>query len=101
MRLLEHFMHFRNFLILGLMLAFVSFAYATPPLPPVVGAETHHTVKKGENLYVVARHYDIALDNLAFANGLKDQLEVKPGTRLTIPARHILPANPPADGLVV
>jgi len=59
-------------------------------------------VTSGEDLYGLAQHYGLAIEHLAFANGLSPaSLHVAPGTRLRVPGRRVLPSAPPADGLVV
>lgn len=68
----------------------------------VAGRDREHVVAAGENLYGIAQQYGLAIEHLAFANGLPtDSVQVAAGTKLLIPGRRVLPANPPADGLVV
>ena len=68
----------------------------------VVGQDREHVVAPGENLYGLAQQYGLAIEHLAFANGLSPtSTAVAPGTRLLVPGRRVLPANPPSDGLVV
>ncbi|TFG84578.1 MAG: LysM peptidoglycan-binding domain-containing protein [Spirochaetales bacterium] len=45
-----------------------------------------HVVQKGETLYGIARSYNISLDDLVKANGIKDPAKVLPGTKLSIPS---------------
>lgn len=52
-------------------------------------------------MHKIARKYDVALEHLAWANKLPIALAVEPGTKLRVPLRRILPAKPPANGLVV
>ncbi len=71
-------------------------------LREVVGRDREHVVQAGENLYGLAQQYGLAIEHLAFANSLSPSgIHVAPGTRLRVPGRRVLPANPPADGLVV
>lgn len=68
----------------------------------VVGSDCHHTVRSGETLYSIALHYGLAIEHLAFANGLSpDSINVAAGTSLLVPRRRVLPAAPPENGLVV
>lgn len=73
----------------------------TPPLRPLVGTERSHTVESGENLYTIAKGYSLAIEHLCFANGMPIGMDVATGKKLTVPTRRVLPANPPADGLVI
>jgi L,D-transpeptidase ErfK/SrfK len=72
---------------------------ATPP--SVVGHDVRYKVRPGDTLYSIARHYNLALEHLAFANGLPLQMGVPPGRVLVIPGRHILPLHHPVTGLLV
>jgi LysM repeat protein len=53
--------------------------------PSVQGEQRVHTVKAGESLSSVSRHYDVSLAALAQANGLKASDLLKTGQRLKIP----------------
>lgn len=46
---------------------------------------TLHSVRQGENPFVIARHYRISLNNLLAANGLDSNAILRPGQRLRIP----------------
>ncbi|MCA9795340.1 MAG: L,D-transpeptidase, partial [Candidatus Eremiobacteraeota bacterium] len=59
------------------------------------------TAAPGEDLYSLGRHYRLGLEHLAFANNLAVSLAPVGPTSLVLPGRRILPANPPADGLVL
>lgn len=68
----------------------------------VVGNDKVHIVAAGENLYTIAQSYGLAIEHLAFANGLSAaSVNVEVGEELVIPKRRVLPANPPSNGLVV
>lgn len=71
------------------------------PLRTVVGQDELYTVRAGDTLYSVARAHRLALEHLAFANGLPVSLEPVRSRRLIIPGRRLLPAEPPDDGLVL
>jgi len=90
--------------LLGLVLANVAAGQAASAqdLRGVVGQDREHVVAPGENLYRLAVDFGLALEHLAFANGLgTSSTWVAPGTRLRVPGRRILPGNPPAEGLVI
>ncbi len=71
-------------------------------LRTVVGQDREHVVAPGENLYRLAVGFGLALEHLAFANGLgTSSTWVAAGTRLRVPGRRVLPGNPPAEGLVI
>lgn len=68
----------------------------------MVGRNIIHTVKKGETIFTIARKYGLAVDHLAFANGYSPvAIIVDPGEELIIPGERILPAKPPANGIVL
>jgi len=62
---------------LGLVLALA--ACASRP------ASTVHVVQRGENLYRIALHYGVSVEDIAKANGISDESQLEVGTRLTIP----------------
>jgi L,D-transpeptidase ErfK/SrfK len=74
---------------------------ALAAIPPVIGTNLHYKVKKGDNLYKIARHFNLALEHIAFANDLKVDLKAPVGRTLLIPERRILPYSHPATGIVV
>lgn len=47
--------------------------------------DTLHTVKSGETLYSIAREYNVPVDAIAKANGIKDPTELQIGRQLIIP----------------
>lgn len=87
----------RVFLILLLLAA----PALSEPLRPVVGQDRTYTVVPGDTLYSVARAHRLALEHLAFANGLPVSLEPVRTQRLVLPGRRLLPADPPEDGMVL
>ncbi|HZO87961.1 MAG TPA: L,D-transpeptidase family protein [Chthonomonadaceae bacterium] len=68
-------------------------ASRTQPLPPVIGAEAWYTVQPGDTLLRIARRYGTDRLTLAQLNHLTRQ-RPRPGTRLLLPTRFILPAQP-------
>lgn len=79
----------------------LSLACAAQTLSPVVGKDRSVQVHAGENLYELGLRYGLAIEHFAFANGLPVQLAVNSGRELKVPARRVLPVDPPEDGLVV
>jgi L,D-transpeptidase ErfK/SrfK len=88
----------RFLLILWILLSGCS---AAQVLSPVVGTDREYQTKPGDNLYSVARAHGLALEHLAFANGLPVSLNPVKKSHLKLPERRILPTNPPKDGLVL
>lgn len=74
---------------------------ARPLARPLAGTVSRHQVAKGENLYLIAKQYGVAIEHIAFANGLKVGLEAPLGRTLEVPNRRALPKEPPRNGLVV
>lgn len=70
-------------------------------LRPMAGADQVHTVQDGETLYSLAHDNHLSLEHVSISNRLPMQLEIPVGTIVTLPTRHVLPANPPRDGLVL
>lgn len=70
-------------------------------LPPVAGQDKFHTVTAGQNLADISNHYGLAIEHVAWANGLPLSLNAPVGQKLRIPLQRILPPNPPKNGLVV
>lgn len=48
-------------------------------------AERVHVVKKGDNLYRIAKRYDVTVDSVKRLNGVRDVTELQIGSRLRIP----------------
>jgi murein DD-endopeptidase MepM/ murein hydrolase activator NlpD len=46
---------------------------------------TVHVVAPGENLYRIGLHYDVSVEEIARANGIRDERQLEVGTRLLIP----------------
>jgi L,D-transpeptidase ErfK/SrfK len=58
----------------------------------VIGEVKHYTVRKEDNLYAIARRFDIGIVELLAANPGVDPWTPKPGTDLTLTTSHVLPA---------
>lgn len=69
-------------------------------MPILKGEFEEYTIKKGEDLYDVARKYELAIEHVMFANGLTG-INAKPGTKLIIPTRRIPPSTSVENGLVL
>jgi murein DD-endopeptidase MepM/ murein hydrolase activator NlpD len=67
----------RSALGLGLVLALAG--CASRP------ASTVHVVAPGENLYRIALHYGVSVEDVARANGIRDETQLEVGARLVIP----------------
>lgn len=65
----------------------------------VIGAVGHYTVRKEDNLYEIARRYDIGIVELLAANPGVAPWTPEAGTELTITTMHVLPA--PRQGVVL
>lgn len=57
---------------------------ATPESEEPAGP-TEHVVQEGENLTIIARQYDVSVQDLLLVNGLSEDDIIRPGQRLTIP----------------
>lgn len=66
----------------------------------VIGTVGHYTVKKEDNLYEIARRFDIGIVGLLAANPGIDPWIPKEGTELVLPTSHILP-DVPRTGVVI
>jgi soluble lytic murein transglycosylase-like protein len=60
---------------------------------PVAPAPKMHTVRAGEHLTGIARHYGVTIAAVASANGLSDPSRIYAGQRLTIPGTAAAPAT--------
>ncbi|HEY3998621.1 MAG TPA: L,D-transpeptidase [Candidatus Xenobia bacterium] len=79
-------------------------AWARPQLPPVVGQDVIHVVQPQEATESIAHEAGLALEHVAFANGIAIGgyvPEVAAGVPLVLPERRILPLDPPRDGIVL
>lgn len=57
----------------------------------LVAAEPlYHVLGKGETIYAVARRYQVSVESILGANGIKDPGKVMAGTKLLIPRTHIV-----------
>src|SRR6185369_15411206 len=74
----------RLLLPLGLFLAVATepTAWATAK-----GVPHTHVVQKGQRLGSIAKRYNVSIDALAYANGIRQKDPIKPGQRLVIPER--------------
>ncbi|MCA1587819.1 MAG: LysM peptidoglycan-binding domain-containing protein [Chloroflexi bacterium] len=76
----------------------------TPPAPvppPAPGAAAPsgslvHIVRRGDNLWSIARFYGVSLSALVSANGIGDASRIHPGQQLTIPSAAPVAAPAPA-----
>lgn len=66
----------------------------------VVGEVQHYSVKPKEDLYVIARRFDIGIVELLSANPDVNVWKPKAGTNLTIPTSYILPSEQ-REGIII
>jgi L,D-transpeptidase ErfK/SrfK len=91
-----------RFLGVLFFLNFLAPSASANPFRQMSGHTHDHAVNKSEDLIQIAARFNLAVDHIAFANGLPiDSIRVAEGTVLTIPRSRVLPANPPKDGLVL
>jgi L,D-transpeptidase ErfK/SrfK len=89
----------RHLLVLLTLLATAVWAQLATP---VVGENVEYIVQENENLLDIALKHALAIEHIAFANGLPETAtKVAKGTVLTLPKARILPASPPKTGLVL
>ncbi|MBL0319886.1 MAG: L,D-transpeptidase family protein [Alphaproteobacteria bacterium] len=81
------FICFNYFLFLGS----TSHASTYPVESDVIGNVDHYVVKKEDNLYAIARRFDLGIVELLVANPGVDPWIPKPGTILSLTTSHILP----------
>jgi len=58
-------------------------------------ADLHHTVRRGQTLYSIARAYGVSLQRIVQANGIKNPSRIRAGSRLVIPDVTHPVATPP------
>ncbi len=66
----------------------------------VVGEIKYYEVNKNDNLYAIARKFDVGIVELLAANPKTNIWKPKIGTKLTIPTLHILPTEP-REGIII
>jgi LysM repeat protein len=52
-----------------------------------VGKTQNHTVYRGQTLTMIAKRYNVSVDAIVHANAIENARAIKPGEKLTIPAR--------------
>ncbi|HEX5100912.1 MAG TPA: DUF882 domain-containing protein [Polyangiaceae bacterium] len=62
-------------------------AVATPAWATAKGTPHTHVVQKGQRLGSIAKRYNVSIDALVYANGIRQRDPIKPGQRLIIPDR--------------
>jgi LysM repeat protein len=73
-------------------------APAAPSAPAAPAATRTHTVRSGEHLTGIARHYGVTIAQVVAANGIADASRIYAGQRLTIPGAVAAPSTAPASG---
>ncbi|HEV8551626.1 MAG TPA: DUF882 domain-containing protein [Polyangiaceae bacterium] len=61
--------------------------HSTPAAATAKGSPQTHVVQKGQRLGSIAKRYNVSIDALAYANGIRRTDPIKPGLRLVIPER--------------
>jgi len=69
-------------------------------IPEIYGKLQEYTAKRGEDLYPIARKFNLAIEHLMFANGLKG-IKTRPGQKLRIPLRRTPPSTDMYNGVVL
>ena len=69
-------------------------ASSTPAAKPAAARD--HTVKRGQNLTMIARGYGVTVAAIAQANGIANPSRIYAGQRLTIPGAHAAASTAPA-----
>ncbi|MDE3060962.1 MAG: L,D-transpeptidase family protein [Pseudomonadota bacterium] len=75
------------------------YAATFAPDGDVIGSITHYAVRKKDNLYGIARRFDLGIVEVLAANPGVDPWQPEEGTELTLPTTHILP--PVHEGIVL
>lgn len=90
-------------IVVGALLALsLSWCAVAQTVRPMVGHLKGVVAGEHEDLWRIAYSHRLAVEHLAFANGLPITMMQAPADRrLVIPNWRILPANPPRNGLVV
>ncbi|MCB9591787.1 MAG: LysM peptidoglycan-binding domain-containing protein [Sandaracinaceae bacterium] len=58
-------------------------------MPAAAEAQREHTVRPGQSLARIASRYEVSVDNLAAANQLRRNAQLRPGQTLRIPERGV------------
>lgn len=85
--------------IMNALAGSVSHAAVYRPNGDIIGTISHYSVTKEDNLYEIARRFDIGFVELLAANPGVDPWMPEEGTELTLPTAHILPGV--REGLVL
>ena len=70
-------------------------------VPGIVGSRFEYLVRKGDTLTAVSARYAVSEKALIRDNALRSPYRLKPGDTLQIHDRHLVPGNPPVDGIVI
>ncbi len=69
----------------ALILLAAALAGGARPAAQEKTADLHHTVRRGQTLYSIARAYGVPLQRIVQANGIKNPSRIMAGARLVIP----------------
>jgi hypothetical protein len=71
------------------------------PVPGIVGSHFEYVVRKGDTLTAVSARYAVSEKALIRDNGLRAPYRLRPGDRLQVHDRHLVPGDPSTDGIVI
>lgn len=94
-------MHVRLLLAAAAMICLLPVVARAQALRPVVGVDTVRVVGPMDTLYSLAHAARLGLEHVVASNALPMRLEIPEGTVVTLPTRRVLPACPPANGIVL
>lgn len=70
-------------------------------VPGIVGSRFEYVVRKGDTLTAISARYAVSEKALIRDNALRPPYRLKPGDRLQVHDRHLVPGDAPADGIVI
>lgn len=94
-------MHVNRMLVVAAMVVLLTAVARAQALRPVVGVDTVRVVGPTDTLYSLAHAARLGLEHVVTSNALPMRMEIPLGTVVTLPTRRILPARPPANGIVL
>src|SRR5688572_15120711 len=76
------------------LMAPLATVYAAPEQQSIAGCTQYHTVRRGETLYRIARHYGTTYQALQRLNNLPNANHIRVGQRLCVKAEATQPGGP-------
>ncbi|MGE5523177.1 MAG: L,D-transpeptidase family protein [Rhodospirillaceae bacterium] len=71
------------------------------PVPGIVGTRFEYVVRKGDTLTAISARYAVSEKALIRDNALRPPYLLKPGDRVHVHNRHLVPDGAPPDGIVI